>query len=212
MRNIEEFRLCEGTIKVRLLLVFRILFRLFWAILLTGMLISPYGDACAQVSPVGECHFLGVGKTDLVGKTSAHPDDSPDAVFSVTLKPRPAGAAISAIEIRALAGARGLWSSAKTRGAAFIGVANAKEPSLLLNPTGGPLNLRHDEEQNLILYVTDDGAFDAKRLFQVKVENADRNLFHPAGSTPSLAKRAASTGLGPSSRTYDRGAQGHIQL
>jgi hypothetical protein len=163
---------------VRLLLFPSMSFRLQWAILLAGMLIFPYGYSYAQGSQAGECLFQGVGRTDLVGKTEAHPDDSPDAVFSLRIGPRPSGAPIAAIEVRTVAGPRGWWSSTKIRGASFIGLASAKEPSLLLNPHEGPVNLSREEAQDLILYVTDDGQFeDPKRQYLVKIDSADGASF-----------------------------------
>lgn len=156
----------------------RIIFRLNWAILLAGMLIFPQGYSFAQGSPSAEGHFQGVGQTDLVGKSSAHPDDSPDAVFSLRIAPQPGAASISVIEIRPVGGSRGLWSSTKARGASFLGVATAKEPSLLLNPHEGPMNLGRDTAQDLVLYVTDDGTFnDSKRQFQIRVINVDGTSF-----------------------------------
>ena len=59
-----------------------------------------------------------------------------------------------------------------------MGLASAKEPSLLLNPHEGPVNLSRGEEQDLILYISDDGTFDdTKRQYQVRIISADGSSF-----------------------------------
>ena len=59
-------------------------------ILLTGTLLFLAGMGHAQPVPRGEAVFMGVKKSDRVGPASAIPDGKPDAVFVLTLKPRPA--------------------------------------------------------------------------------------------------------------------------
>jgi hypothetical protein len=166
----------------------RILFHFFLATLLAGIAFFPQTESCAQPTPPGECHFLGLTKSDIVGQTGPHPDDVLDAAFSLALRPRPSGTPISTIEIRAMGGPRGAWTStANVRGSHFLGVARAKDPSLLLNHEGGLLNLNSQEEQNLLLYVTDDGTFaDKNRKYQIRIVNEDRtSITIPVSSEPA---------------------------
>ena len=86
----------------------------FLRILLAGTLLFLAGLAYAQPVPRGEAVFMGVKKSDRVGPVSAIPDGKPDAVFSLTLKPRPAEPVISEIQIRAFSGSPGFWREART--------------------------------------------------------------------------------------------------
>ncbi|MGO8821185.1 MAG: hypothetical protein ACLQO6_08185 [Desulfomonilaceae bacterium] len=55
----------------------------------------------AENEPTGACSFLGVKKTDRVGKTKPEPDGIPDAVFSLTFSTPLADKRIEEIEIMA---------------------------------------------------------------------------------------------------------------
>ncbi len=166
----------------------------FLRILLTGTLLFLVGLAYAQPVPRGEAVFMGVKKSDRVGPASAIPDGKPDAVFSLTLKPRPAEPMISEIQIRAFSGSPGFWSSTgQASGAGYIGVARAKNPSEIINRQGGPLNVNPQADKHLLLFVTDDGTFSQKdRRYQIKVIASDGSSWtgpvkSEAGSAPEAA-------------------------
>jgi hypothetical protein len=114
---------------------------------------------------------MGVKKSDRVGPLSANPDGKPDAVFSLSLKPRAAEPIISEIQIRAFSGSPGFWSSTgHASGAGYLGVARAKSPSQIINRQGGPMNINPQADRHLLLFVTDDGTFSQKdRRYQIKV-------------------------------------------
>jgi hypothetical protein len=108
---------------------------------------------------------------------------------------------IAEITIQAVSGAPGTWStSGKTPGAAYCGVARAKSPGEILNRRGGALNLNPKVDRDLLLFVTDDGAFDhADRQYEVKVALKDGTGW----SFPvRVESTASSTGAGASSATY----------
>jgi hypothetical protein len=173
----------------------------FLRILLTGTLLFLAGLVYAQPVPRGEAVFMGVKKSDRVGPASAIPDGKPDAVFSLTLKPRPAEPVISEIQIRAFSGSPGFWSSTgQTSGAGYIGVARAKNPSEIINRQVGPLNVNPQADKHLLLFVTDDGTFSQKdRRYQIKVIANDGSSWTgpvkseagPAPETPSVESGAA---------------------
>ncbi len=159
----------------RLLLVIKSsFFKLFFRLLLTGALLSFAGLIFAQSQPRGEAVFVGVKKTDRVGKDQAQPDGKPDAVFTLSLKPSPGEQTISEIEIRTLAGPPGVWSSAKTAPEAYLGVAKAKTPSQIINSHPTQVRVNPQDDPYLLLMATDDGHFANKnRKYQVKVIAAD---------------------------------------
>ena len=142
---------------------------------------------------------MGVKKSDRVGPASAIPDGKPDAVFSLTLKPRPAEPVISEIQIRAFSGSPGFWSSTgQTSGAGYIGVARAKNPSEIINRQVGPLNVNPQVDKHLLLFVTDDGTFSQKdRRYQIKVIASDGSSWTgPVKSEAGPAPEAASVESG----------------
>jgi len=144
----------------------------------------------AQVDPQGEAAFLGVKKSDRVGKTSAVPDGKPDAVFSLSLNPRASGPRITEIEIQTVSGKAGIWTShGKSSGTGFVGVARAKNPAHIVNPKGGELNLNPAADKNFLLFVTDDGSLgQSDRRFLVKVSHRDGSTW----TAPVRAEAAAS--------------------
>jgi len=81
------------------------------SLLFTFFLGSSSGDASVLASSTfveaqakGDAVFVGLKKTDRVGKTSASPTENRTAVFTLSLKPAAGEAGISEIEIRTLAG------------------------------------------------------------------------------------------------------------
>jgi hypothetical protein len=143
---------------------------------------------------------MGVKKADRVGPLSAIPDGKPDAVFSLTLQPRPSEPVISEIQIRAFSGSPGFWSSTgQTSGAGYIGVARAKNPNDIVNPQGGPLNINPQGDKHLLLFVTDDGTFSQKdRRYQIKVIANDGSSWtgpvkSEAGAGPDAASAQSGT-------------------
>jgi hypothetical protein len=158
----------------RLLLLARFVIR-FCTVLLVGILLFPPMSVRAQVAPRGEALFLGVKKSDRVGRTSAIPDGKPDAVFSLTLSPRPSEPRITGIEVQAVSGNAGIWTShGRASGAGFLGVARAKNPSHIINSKGGDLNLNPVADKSLLLFISDDGSLgQSDRRFQVKVTHKD---------------------------------------
>ncbi len=142
--------------------------------LLAGILLSLALSSYAQSEPVGQAYLVGMKKSDRVGKKSAYPDTKPDVVFSLHLNPRSNQPAVTEIRIRTVSGPPGLWSSTGSPPAAYLGVADARRPSLILNPKGGPLNVDSRTDGNLLLFVTGDGRFGVdKREFEVKLTLAD---------------------------------------
>jgi hypothetical protein len=142
---------------------------------MVGMIASLSVQCLAQTPSEGLCIFLGVKSGDRVGKTSAKPDGKPDAVFSLSVKPGPGASKVREIEILA-SDPPGLWSTATgVAGAAFIGVAAAKNPSEIINRAGGEnLNLTPLQSSQLLLFITDDGNFSQKdRKYQVRVVYSD---------------------------------------
>lgn len=146
----------------------------------------------------GGCAYLGVKETDRVGKTSAHPDGKPDAVFSLDLAPEASTSPVSRIELRAAA-PKGLWSTTmKPKGAAFLGVARAKIPSEIVNRSGGTLEINPSVDPNLLLFVSDDGEFAKKgRKYQVRVVYSDgKSWTAQVNQEPEAAPETASGGSG----------------
>jgi hypothetical protein len=134
---------------------------------------GPYARAQAPVK--GECLFLGVKKTDRIGEDSAYPDDKPDAVFALNLRPTPGDSTVSAIEIKAVSGARGLWKAGDaTPAAKYMAVARAQSPSDIINRSPGDLTVNPAITSNLLLFISDDGHFEnPNRQYMVKVVYAD---------------------------------------
>jgi hypothetical protein len=142
---------------------------------------------------------MGVKKSDRVGPVSANPDGKPDAVFSLTLKPRAAEPMISEIQIRAFSGSPGFWSSTgQASGAGYVGVARAKNPSEIVNRQGGPMNVNPQADRHLLLFVTDDGTFSQKdRRYQIKVIASDGSSWTgPVKSEAGPAPEAKSVETG----------------
>jgi hypothetical protein len=157
------------------------------------------GVSHAQPVPRGEAVFMGVKKSDRVGPVSANPDGKPDAVFSLTLKPRPAEPMISEIQIRAFSGSPGFWSSTgQTSGAGYVGVARSKNPSEIINRQGGPMNIHPQTDRHLLLFVSDDGTFSQKdRRYQIKVIGNDGSSWTgPVKSEAGPAPEASSVDSG----------------
>jgi hypothetical protein len=128
-----------------------------------------------------------------VGPKSAYPDEKPDVAFSLALSEslgRP-DAEVASIEIAAVAGPPGRWSTAPKGGKeGFIGVASARRPSITLNPEGGPLKINPAQENELLLFVNDDGQFAKKgRRYQVKVIHKDRSSWSIPVSTAQVDKQ-----------------------
>ncbi len=131
-------------------------------------------QALARNPVDAECIFLGVKSGDRVGKTSVGADGTPDAVFSLTLRPRGGNALISEIEVVA-SDPSGRWSSfAQVPATGFLGVASSKNPSDILNKKGTQLNINPSAVPNLLLFVNDDGLFARReRRYQVKITYSD---------------------------------------
>lgn len=181
----------------RLLLPGRPINRFLLTILLAGVLGSLAGLGHAQNTPRGQAHFVGVKKSDRVGKGSAYPDGKPDVVFSLRLSPRPNEPNLTNIEIQTTAGPSGRWSAAgKGPGVGYIGIARSKRPSFIVNQKGGPLTLNPRLGTDFLLFVTDDGKFSRKdRRYRIKITQSDGSSWNvPVRSEP--VSRAA----GPSVR------------
>ena len=154
----------------RLLLPGQLSIRFSLIILLVGVALSLPVHSYAQSLPRGQCTFIGPKRTDLVGKKSPLPDGKPDVVFSLSLVPKAKEQPITEIRIEATA-PPGSWTTlSKTPGTRFIAVADARNPSIILNSAGGPLDIDPQQARNLLLYLTDDGGFLKKgRKFTVRV-------------------------------------------
>lgn len=151
----------------------------FFTVFLVGMILFLPMWGSAQLALRGDALFVGVKKSDRVGKTSAIPDGKPDAVFSLTLNPGPSEPRITEIEIQAVSGTPAIWNTGgKGAIAGFVGVARAKNPSQIVNRKGGELNLNPSQDRNLLLFVTDDGSFaQTDRRYQVKVSHKDGTIW-----------------------------------
>jgi hypothetical protein len=154
----------------RLLLPGQFSIRFLLILSLVGVGISLPMFCCAQNPPRGRCTFIGPQRSDLVGLRSVKPDNKPDVGFSLSLIPSATEPSISEIQIRA-SNPPGLWSTKRrTRGGRFIAVADARNPAVILNKTGGRLNIDPIKTRDLLLYVTDDGGFSKiNRKFIVRV-------------------------------------------
>jgi hypothetical protein len=141
----------------------------------SGMLSFLPSLTYAQNPPKSEAVFIGVKKTDRVGRYAAQPDGTPDAVFTLNLKPTPGEPTIAEIEIRTLAGPSGLWSSARPgTEVGYLGIARAKNPSELMNPRRETLKIDPVEDSSLLLFLTDDGQFQNKsRRYQLRIIHSD---------------------------------------
>jgi hypothetical protein len=129
--------------------------------------------ACAQTENPGEAFFSGIQKSDRVSKTGPTRDGKPDAAFSFQMPAIPGNQTISEIQIQAVSGAPGVWTTA-AKGGSYIGLADPKTPNDIINKKRGPLNLKIDEPLELLLYVTDDGTLTAEdRRYQIKVIKSD---------------------------------------
>lgn len=145
------------------------------SLVLTGVLVFPAGLVHGQAPGRGQATLVGIKQSDQVGSKSAYPNGKADAVFSLALNPQPSEPNITEIEIRTTTGPSGVWSSnPRTPNVGYIGVAGAKNPSVILNPQGGRLDLPPSQNRDLVLFVTDDGHFRRKdRAYQLKVTQAD---------------------------------------
>lgn len=124
----------------------------------------------AQSTARGQCTFVGPKRTDLVGKKSPVPDGRPDVVFSLSLTPTATEPAIAEIRMKATKPASSWTTLSKTPGTRFIAVADALNPSVILNSTGGPMNIDPRKTKHLLLYLTDDGGFTKPgRNFTIRV-------------------------------------------
>jgi hypothetical protein len=172
--NLEGFRRPDLCRSGRLLLPDKNSTTLFLILLIAGTFFALPAWIYAQSPPQGQCVFLGVKKSDRVGKTSAQPDGKPDAVFSVELTSAAATPRIVAVQIIA-SSPPGFWSSdSKTPGAAYIGVARAKNPETIMNPRGGPLSLNPRKDRQLLLFISDDGeSFPTERRLELRVTQSD---------------------------------------
>lgn len=146
----------------------------FVVIAAVGIALCLSQQALARDPADAECIFLGVKSGDRVGKTSVGPDGTPDAVFSLSLRPRAGSSRIIEIQITA-SDPSGLWTtSAQVTGSGFLGVASAKSPSNILNKKGTELNINPKTVPNLLLFVNDDGLFARKdRLYKVRITYSD---------------------------------------
>ncbi|MGC8602278.1 MAG: hypothetical protein ACP5VS_01170 [Desulfomonilaceae bacterium] len=133
----------------------------------------------AENEMTGACSFLGVKKTSRVGKIKPEPDGAPNAVFSILFTTPIANKKIDEIEIKASNPSK-LWTSRlEGHGADFLGVALAKNPSDILNRKEGELKLRPLTDQNLLLFVADDGLFSKQgRKYQIRVLFTDGSVFN----------------------------------
>jgi hypothetical protein len=148
----------------------------------------------AENEPDGACSFLGVKKTDRVGKTKAEPDGTPDAVFSLSFSTSIADKKIEEIELTASNPSK-IWTShAGASNVNFLGVALAKNPSDILNRQEGELKTRALTDQNLLLLVSDDGLFSkGERKYHVKVTFTDGSVFTKPITEESAVGASAET-------------------
>ncbi len=127
---------------------------------------------------MGACFFLGVKKTDRVGKTKPEPDGIPDAVFSISFTTSIANKKIDEIEILSSNPSKSWTSHLGSQDSSYVGVALAKNPSDILNRKEGELKSRPLTDQNLLLFVTDDGHFsEESRKYQVRIVFTDGSVF-----------------------------------
>ena len=119
---------------------------------------------------MGACSFLGVKKTDRVGKTKPEPDGIPDAVFSLTFSTPLADKRIEEVEIMASNPSKSWTSHLEGHNSDYLGVALAKNPSDILNRNERELKSCPLTDQNLLLLVTDDGQFLLNRIENTKLE------------------------------------------
>lgn len=133
-------------------------------------------SARSETETPGRAAFLGLKKSDVVSPKGPKADGKPDAAFSLVLHDVGAGRFVSSIELKAVSGPEGLWTSDLKRpaGAGFLGVAPVKAPGRLLNAAKGKLKIDPAKEPDLLLYAADDGKFeDTERKLSVKVSFAD---------------------------------------
>ncbi|MBM4325982.1 MAG: hypothetical protein FJ118_02365 [Deltaproteobacteria bacterium] len=163
------------------------------------MVSAPSGVSHAQSPAIAEAYLVGIKKSDRVGKDQAYPDGKPDAVFALSFQEVPAGQKITEIEIRTAAGPKGVWNTkAKRPSSGFVGIADARRPSALLNQTGKPLNLDPREFRSLLLFVTDDDHFeDRSRTYTVTITRSDRSASTiPVRPEPTSAKEPEPSAAG----------------
>jgi hypothetical protein len=177
-----------------------LLFTFFFRVLLPGTLLSLAGSTFVEAQAKGDAVFVGLKKTDRVGKTSAQPDGKPDAVFTLSLKPAAGEASISEIEIRTVAGPPGVWSTTRTGpGVSFLGVARAKTPSEIMNPQPEALQINPQQDPHILLLTTDDGHFANKaRRYQLKVTASDGTSW----SAPIKTEGGSAEEAAPASGVY----------
>lgn len=178
--------------------------RIMLVIFLLAAVVTVPGPGRAQAPPKGDAALLGVKKSDRVGEKAPHPDGKPDAVFSLNLAPRTLRSNVTSIEVRATSGPPGVWTtSPRDPAAAFLGVAAAKRPSLLINAGGVVLNVPPEDAAHLLLFASDDGRFsEPRRGYQVRV-------MHEDGATYTLPVRvnARTAAEAPASRPAGHGVR-----
>ena len=158
-----------------------------------SMAFAPSTVSYAQSPAIAEAYLVGVKKSDRVGKDQAYPDGKPDAVFALSFQEVPAGQKITEIEIRTIAGPKGVWNTKGKRPATgFVGIADARSPSVILNQPGKPLKLDPKELRSLLLFVTEDGHFEDKnRKYTVTVTRSDGSASTiPVRLEPATAREA----------------------
>ena len=83
----------------------------------------------AENDPSGASSFLGVKKSDRVGKSKPQPDGVPDAVFSMSFSTPLADKKIEEIEIKSSNPSKMWTSNLGETNSDFLGVALAKSPT-----------------------------------------------------------------------------------
>src|SRR5262245_24818958 len=98
----------------------------------------------------------GFASVDLVGPTeSAKPDGHNDALISLHVD---AGGTISAILVHNVDGQFAAWDTAPGNSVWLVGVADKREPGVLLNKADGSIVIKADRAHDLLLYIADNGA------------------------------------------------------
>ncbi|MFH0960022.1 MAG: hypothetical protein V1897_15120 [Pseudomonadota bacterium] len=138
---------------------------------------------------------------DRVGKSKPQPDGVSDAVFSISFGTPLADKKIEEIEIKASNPPKFWTSSHGSTNSDFLGVALAKNPSDILNKTEGELKSRDLNDQNLLLFVTDDSLFTkGSRGYKIRVVFTDGTVFSSQvkdNSTETTPQATSSPGAYP---------------
>jgi hypothetical protein len=116
--------------------------------------------------------WLGFGNYDFVQLSEAlSPDGQPDGVFEVEVR---MSGEIIAIELRNLDGGQCIWDTIPGNGHVLLGVAEAGNPSSLLNRPDGSIRISVRKSMRFFLYAADNSSMkDGKTKYQVTIFFSD---------------------------------------